>query len=187
MGCCFCDYVSRKEGNVLFNDTVGTLNIQLFGTRYIFKDNSDNGNGNWLPPPGVLLFQLPARDLLYALFHRICDISCGALDEIRYSLISHLFNAKVMGFFRLSHISGKNLALLFQKPSLRLLLIILILVYKYMCLCVYVYICMCVCVYMCINVCVYMCKCVYVYVCICVYVFVCICVYMYVCMCVYVY
>ena len=44
----------RKEGNVLFNDTLNTFYLWLYGVRYMVKDHSDSERGNPLPPHGLL-------------------------------------------------------------------------------------------------------------------------------------
>ena len=33
--------MSRKEGNVLFNDALNTFYLQLYGVRHMVKDHSD--------------------------------------------------------------------------------------------------------------------------------------------------
>ena len=33
----------RKKGNVLFNDTLNSFYLQLYGTRYMVKDHSETG------------------------------------------------------------------------------------------------------------------------------------------------
>ena len=38
-----------KEGNVLFNDTLNTFYLQLYGIRHMVKDQSDSERGNLLP------------------------------------------------------------------------------------------------------------------------------------------
>ena len=43
-----------KEGNVLFNDTLNTFYIRLYGIRHMVKDHSDSERGNPLPQKGVL-------------------------------------------------------------------------------------------------------------------------------------
>ena len=43
-----------KEGNVLFNDTLNTFYLQLYGVRHMVKDHSDSKRGNPLPPHGLL-------------------------------------------------------------------------------------------------------------------------------------
>ena len=57
----------RKEGNVLFNDTLNTFYLRLYGFKHMVKDHSDSERGNPLLPHG-LLFRLAARVLLYASF-----------------------------------------------------------------------------------------------------------------------
>ena len=42
--------VTRKEGNVLFNDTLNTFYLRLYGVGHMVKDCSDSWIGNPLPP-----------------------------------------------------------------------------------------------------------------------------------------
>ena len=44
----------RKEGNVLFNDTLNTFYLRLYGVRHMVKDHSDSERGNPLPPHKLL-------------------------------------------------------------------------------------------------------------------------------------
>ena len=44
----------RKEGNVLFNDTLNTFYLQLYGIGHMVKDHSDSERGNLLPPHRLL-------------------------------------------------------------------------------------------------------------------------------------
>ena len=60
---------TRKEGNVLFNDTLNTFYLRLYGVSHIVKDHSDSDRGNPLPHIGYS-FRLAARVLLYASSHR---------------------------------------------------------------------------------------------------------------------
>ena len=75
----------RKEGNVLFNDTLNTFYLWLYGVRHMVKDHSDSERGNPLPPHG-LLFLISCKGSLYASSHRqdstyhsLYCTSCGAL------------------------------------------------------------------------------------------------------------
>ena len=43
-----------KEGNVLFNDTLNTFYLRLYGIRHMVKDHSDSERRNLLPPHGLL-------------------------------------------------------------------------------------------------------------------------------------
>ena len=43
-----------KEGNVLFNDTLNTFYLWLYGVRPMVKDHSDSKRGNPLSPNGLL-------------------------------------------------------------------------------------------------------------------------------------
>ena len=46
--------ISRKEGNVLFNDALNTFYLRLYGVRHMVKNHSDSERGNPLPPRGLL-------------------------------------------------------------------------------------------------------------------------------------
>ena len=54
------DTLHRKEGNVLFNDTLNTFYLQLYGVRHMVKDHSEREIGNPLTPRG-LLFQINSK------------------------------------------------------------------------------------------------------------------------------
>ena len=45
----------RKEGNVLFNDALNTFYLRLYGVGHMVKDHSDSEKGNLLPPHRLLL------------------------------------------------------------------------------------------------------------------------------------
>ena len=44
----------RKEGTVLFNETLNTFNLRLYDVGHMVKDNSDSERGNPLSPHGLL-------------------------------------------------------------------------------------------------------------------------------------
>ena len=44
----------RKEGNILFNDTLNTFYLRSYGIRHMVKDHSDSERGIPLPPHGLL-------------------------------------------------------------------------------------------------------------------------------------
>ena len=44
----------RKEGNVLFNDTLNTFYFWLYGIKHMVKDHMDSERGNLLLPHGLL-------------------------------------------------------------------------------------------------------------------------------------
>ena len=46
--------VGRKVGNVLFNDSLNTFYLRLYGIRHIVKDHSDSERENPLPPHRLL-------------------------------------------------------------------------------------------------------------------------------------
>ena len=45
---------TRKEGNVLFNDTLNTFYLRIYGVTHMVKDQSDSERGNLLPPHRLL-------------------------------------------------------------------------------------------------------------------------------------
>ena len=47
-------FIGRKEGNVLFKDTLNTFYLRLYGVRHMVKNHSDSARGNLLPPHGLL-------------------------------------------------------------------------------------------------------------------------------------
>ena len=51
--------VRRWEGNVLFNNTLNTFNLRLYGVRHMVKDHSDSERGNLLPHR--LLFPISSK------------------------------------------------------------------------------------------------------------------------------
>ena len=46
--------LSVKEGNVLFNDTLNTFYLRLYGVKHMVKNHSDRERGNPLPPHRLL-------------------------------------------------------------------------------------------------------------------------------------
>ena len=44
-----------KERNVVFNNTLNTFYLWLYGIRHMVKDHSDSDKGNLLPPHRLLL------------------------------------------------------------------------------------------------------------------------------------
>ena len=50
----------RKEGHVLFNDTLNTFYLRLYGVKHMVKDHSDSERENPLPPHG-LLFRISSK------------------------------------------------------------------------------------------------------------------------------
>ena len=84
-------YLTRKEGNVLFNDALNTFYLRLYGVRHMVKDHSDSEKGNPLPPHW-LLFPISSKGSLYAsphkqdnTYHGLCYTSRGALAGTRNS------------------------------------------------------------------------------------------------------
>ena len=46
--------IGRQEGNVLFNDTLNTFYLRLYGVKHMVKDHSESERRNLLPPHGLL-------------------------------------------------------------------------------------------------------------------------------------
>ena len=56
--------ITRKEGNVLFNDALNTFYLRLYGVRHIVKNHSDSERENTLPSYG-LLFLINSKGFFY--------------------------------------------------------------------------------------------------------------------------
>ena len=76
--------VDRKEGNILFNDTLNTFYLQLYVVKHMVKDHSDSERGNRGCHMGYS-FRLAARFFLYSPSHGLCYTSRGALAGTRNS------------------------------------------------------------------------------------------------------
>ena len=81
----------RKEGNVLFNNTLNTFYVRLYGVKHMIKDPSDSGEETCCCHMGYS-FWFAARVLLYVSSHRqgntyhiLCYTSRGTLAEKRNS------------------------------------------------------------------------------------------------------
>ena len=61
-------FLLRKEGNVLFNDTLNRFYLRLYGVRHMVKDHSDSERGNPLPPHG-LLFSISSKGYFICIIH----------------------------------------------------------------------------------------------------------------------
>ena len=84
--------VGRKEGIVLFNDTLNTFYLRLYGVRHMVKDHSDSEREENCCCHMGYFFRLAASVLLYASSHRqdstyhsLCYTSHGALAGTRNS------------------------------------------------------------------------------------------------------
>ena len=53
-----------REGNVIFNDTLNTFYLRLYGVRHIVKDHSDSERRNPLPPHGLLFLKSSKRSFI---------------------------------------------------------------------------------------------------------------------------
>ena len=50
----YCYNTGRKEESALFNDTLNTFYLRLYGIGHMIKDHSDSERGNTLPPHRLL-------------------------------------------------------------------------------------------------------------------------------------
>ena len=77
-------YRQRKEGNVLFNDTLNTFYLWLFGMGHMVKDHWDGDRGNLLPPLHGLLFLISSKEsFICTVPQTSCYTSRGALARTR--------------------------------------------------------------------------------------------------------
>ena len=67
--------VKERERNVLFNNTLNTFYLRLYGVRHMVKDHSDSEKGNPLPPHR-LLFPINSK------FYFICTIPQPLLHQL---------------------------------------------------------------------------------------------------------
>ena len=86
----------RKEGYVLFNDTLNTFYLWLYGISHMVKHHTHSEKENCCLHMGYS-FLLAARDLLYApshrqdsRYHNLCYTSCGALAGMRNSSMGNV-------------------------------------------------------------------------------------------------
>ena len=61
--------ISRKEGNVLFNDALNTFYLRLYGIRHMLKDHSDNERRNLLPLHGLHFLICSKGSFLWPFFY----------------------------------------------------------------------------------------------------------------------
>ena len=57
----FKKHSNMKEENVLFNDTLNTFYLWLYGVRHMVKDHSDSERGNPQPPLQGILFPISSK------------------------------------------------------------------------------------------------------------------------------
>ena len=70
----------RKEGNVLFKDTLNTFYQQLYGIGHMVKNHSDTERGNPLLTIHWLLFPISRQSNWQdSTYNSLCYTSCGAL------------------------------------------------------------------------------------------------------------
>ena len=82
----FCQK-GRKEGNVLFNNTLNTFYLQLYGVKHMVKDHSDSERGNLLLPHGLPInsngYFICTSQRQDSIYHSLCYTSCRALAATR--------------------------------------------------------------------------------------------------------
>ena len=64
-----------RERNVLFNDTLNTFYLRLYGVRHMVKDHSDSEKGNPLPPHRLLLSINSKGSFICTIPHTGCFLS----------------------------------------------------------------------------------------------------------------
>ena len=64
-------FLYRKEGNVLFNDTLNTFYLWLYGFSHMVKYHTYSKRGNPLPPHGLLFLINSKGSFLYTIPDRI--------------------------------------------------------------------------------------------------------------------
>ena len=79
----------KKEGNVLFNDTLNTFYLRLYGIRHMEKDHSYCERGTHCRLHG-LYFPISCKGSFishrqYSTYHSLCYTSCGANVGMIYS------------------------------------------------------------------------------------------------------
>ena len=76
----------RKERNILFNDTLSTFYLRLYGVKHMVKDHSESERGNPLLPHR-LLFPISSKGSFICIipqtYHSLCYTSRGALAGTR--------------------------------------------------------------------------------------------------------
>ena len=75
--------IDRMEGNVLFNNTLNTFYLRLYGVRHMVKDHSDSERGNPLPPHGLIFFFYAPSQRQDSKYHSICYTSRGTVAGMR--------------------------------------------------------------------------------------------------------
>ena len=72
----------RKEGNVLFNDTLNSFYLRLYGVRHMVKDHSDSERKTH-----GLLFPISSKgSFIYSLPHRIAHTTAIVTTVVGYWL-----------------------------------------------------------------------------------------------------
>ena len=62
---CHHEKQGKKEGNVLFNNTLNTFYLLLSGVSHMVKDHSDSDKGNLLLPNGLLFLISSKGSFIY--------------------------------------------------------------------------------------------------------------------------
>ena len=120
-----------KEGSVLFNDTLNTFYLWLYGVRHMVKDHSDSERGNLLPPHG-LLFLISSKGSF------ICTI-----PQTGYHIPQPLLHQSRSTGWNEKQLNESTMKDRSDDPLLHEQTL---LPHKYMDVCIKLYVCMCVCV-----------------------------------------
>ena len=76
----------QRERNVLFNDTLNTFYLRLFGVRHMVKDHSDSEKGNLLPPHRLLLSINSKGSFIYTIPDRITHTTAFVTPVVEHWL-----------------------------------------------------------------------------------------------------
>ena len=80
-----------KEGNALFNDSLNTFNLRLYGVGHMVKDHSDSERGNPLPTHG-LLFPISSKGYLHHPTYRMTHTTGFVTPVVRSELFPMKYN-----------------------------------------------------------------------------------------------
>ena len=82
---CSVSIKKRNDGNILFNDTLSTFYLRLYGITHMVKDHSDSERGNLLLPHGLLFLISSNGSFICTIqqtgntYHNLCYTNSGAL------------------------------------------------------------------------------------------------------------
>ena len=75
-----------ERGRVLFNDTVNTFYLRLYGVRHMVKDHSDSKQGNPLLPHGLLFHYSSKGSFICTISDRTAHTSAFVTPVVKHWL-----------------------------------------------------------------------------------------------------